>query len=153
MVSRFGSGGQRLRMSSRLLLIVGLVLLLLAGGFWVHERRWKFSAEQATGTVTEMEARQAADGTVAYYPHVRFRLPGGEIVQVIAPKGGSADAFSDGEQVPVRYYAADPQRALIAPITQVYGVAITFGVVGTLLFDLGAVLWILRRRREMRRLV
>jgi hypothetical protein len=32
----------------------------------------------------------------------------------------------------------------------VYGVAIVLGIVGTVLFDLGAVLWVGQRRREMR---
>lgn len=139
------------RQSSRPLLVVGLGLLVLAAGFWVHERRWNLSAEHATGTVTEMEARQAPDGTVAYFPHFRFRLPGGGIIQVIAP-GGASDAFSEGEQVPVRYYAADPQQASIATTKQVYGVAIVLGLLGVALFDLGAVLWIVHRRREMREL-
>lgn len=97
-----------------------------------------------------MEARQAADGTVAYFPHFRFRLPGGEMVQVVSPTGREADAFTTGQQVPVRYRASDPHDAAIATRGQVYAVAIVQGVLGTALFDVGAVLWIVRRRREMR---
>ena len=128
----------------------GVVLLLLAAGFWAHEFRWSRSADHATATVTEMEARQDAQGQVFYYPHLRFRLPGGEIVQSVSPIGGAPDAFSVGEQVPVKYDSADPQDAAIATKGTVYRMAIILGVLGTVLFDLGAVLWIVRRRREMR---
>ena len=139
-----------LAVSSRLFPAIGVVLLLLGAGFWAHEWRWSHSAEHATATVTEMEARQDAQGQVFYYPHFRFRLPGGEIVQVVSSIGRKPDAFSAGEQVPVMYHAADPQQAAIATKGHVYAVAIILGVLGAVLFDLGAVLWIVRRRRQTR---
>lgn len=145
-----GLGRSWLAVSSRLFPAIGLVLLLLAAGFWAHEWRWSRSAQHATATITEMEARQDAQGEVFYYPHLRFRLPGGEIVQVVSSIGRAADAFSAGEQVPVMYHTADPQQAAIATKAHVYAVAIILGVVGIVLFDFGAVLWIVRRRREMR---
>lgn len=107
--------------------------------------------QHALGTVTEMEARQDAQGDISYFPHVRFRLPDDRIVQIVAANGVSSSAFNDRENVRVAYPAGDPENAVIAPTTYVYKAAIGFGIAGTVLFDLGALLWAKRRQRQMLR--
>jgi Protein of unknown function (DUF3592) len=131
------------------LLYTGVVLLCGAGIFWAREWARSRSFEHATATVTEMESRQDAQGNVAYFPHVRFRLPNGEIVQVVSAAGGDDSAFGVGEVVPVAYRAGDPRGASIATKWRVYSVAIVLGILGTVVFDLGAVLWIMRKRGRL----
>jgi len=137
---------------SRSLMWVGVILLVLAVGFWLPRWLWSRSMQHATGTVTETEARQDVQGNVAYFPHFRFRLPDGEIVQVVSAKGGDESTFSADEVVPVVYKAGDPQGAELAPAKQVYRTAIALAITGTVLLDIGAGLWIKRRRRERRAL-
>lgn len=131
---------------------VGCGLLLLAAGFWLPRWLWSRSMQHATGTVTETEARQDAQGNVAYFPHFRFRLPDEQLVQVVSAKGGDDSSFNAGEVVPVAYKAGDPQGAVLAPAKQVYRTAIALSITGVVLLDIGAGLWIKRRRRERRAL-
>lgn len=138
-----------IQMAGRGFIAGGLLGLALAAAFWVHEWRWSRSAERATGTITEMEARQIEEGAVAYFPHFRFRLPSGEIVQVVSRIGVEADAFSAGQVVPVLYRRADPKMALIATKTQLYGMSIGLGIAGVLLVNIGIVLFGWVRWREM----
>lgn len=133
----------------KMFLWAGLALLGLAACFWLHEWRWSHAAKHAMGTVTEMEARQDDQGQIIYYPHFRFALPDGQIMHSVGI-AGAQDAFSAGQQVPVIYLAADPGRASIATTRQIFGLSIGLAVIGTVLFDLGAVLWIILRRRQIR---
>lgn len=133
----------------RLFLWVGIGFLVAAGCFWLHEWRQSRSFQHATATITEMEARQDAKGNIHYFAHFRFRLPDDQIVQVVSTQPRSDSSFDDRETVPVEFRAGDPAGAVLAPAGHVYRAAIIFGIVGTVLFDIGAVMWIKRRQREM----
>ncbi|HEX4156733.1 MAG TPA: DUF3592 domain-containing protein [Acidobacteriaceae bacterium] len=136
--------------AGRALMWTGLVLLVLAGCFGLREWIASRPFQHATGTITEMEARQDAQGNVAYFPHFRFRLPDDQLIQIVSAKGVDLSTFSDRERVRLAYRAGDPQGAVIAPLASVYAVAMWLGITGTVLFDLGAVLWVRRRQRAMR---
>jgi hypothetical protein len=133
----------------RVLLWVGIGLLVVAGCFWLHEWMGVRSLQRAMGTVTEVEERQDAQGNVDYFAHFRFRLQDESIVQAVSRRP-SGSSYSERERVPVLYRADDPQDAVLAPVSRVYRAAIWFGVAGTVLFDIGAAMWIKRRQREMR---
>jgi hypothetical protein len=139
-------GGRWLEVADPLFRWSGLVLLALAAGFWAHEWTWSHAAVRASGTVVELEGRMDAQGELKYFPRVRFRDKSGAWVQATSRVGGDADAFGAGDAVPVVYRAGDPQDAEIATKTRVYFVAIVLGVLGVILFDLGAALWVMRRR-------
>jgi hypothetical protein len=139
-----------LSLAGRVLLAVGMVALILAFYFWGRERRWSHAENHATATVIELDARLDAQGEVNYFPHFRFWLPNHELVQVNAATGSHPAAFSAGQRVTVRYTANDPQDATIMPSTgQIYEAAIVLGIAGVVMFDAGAVLWALDKRREM----
>lgn len=144
-----GFGRQRLP-ADPLLMWSGLVLLALAGCFGLREWMASRPFRHATGTITEMEARQDAQGNVAYFPHFRFRLPDDQLIQIVSARGVDLSAFSDREKVRLAYRTGDPQGAVIAPLASVYAVAMWLGIAGTVLFDLGAVVWVGRRKRAMR---
>jgi hypothetical protein len=82
-----------------------------------------------------------------YTPRFRFRLPNGELEQVLAKSGSDEIEFPAGEIVPVLYRAGDPQGAIIATTWLAYEGAIVFGVLGAALFDLGWALRVMFRRR------
>jgi hypothetical protein len=137
-------------MASPWLLIAGVVLLMVAAGFWWRERTWSWLEPHATATITEDTAQQDAQGNVNYFPHFRFRLPDGEIVQVVSKKGSGSPAFDAGDVVPARYSAKDPEDATIETIWRVYTASIVLGVLGTILFDMGAGYFAWRKRRIRR---
>lgn len=139
----------KLSVVKRLLLWAGVGLLALAAVFWLHEWRWSHAAQHASGVITEMEARQDDQGQVLYYPHFRFRLPDGQVMHSVGI-AGAQDDFTPGQQVPVIYRAADPGRASIATTRQIFGLSIALAVIGTVIFDMGAVLWVILKRRAMR---
>ena len=134
-------------MVKRLLLWSGFGLLALAAVFGLHEWHWSHAAHHATGVITEMEARQDDQGQVIYYPHFRFQLPDGQIMQSVGI-AGAQDDFAPGQKVPVIYRADDPERASIATTRQIFGLSIALAVIGTVIFDIGAVLWVVLKRRE-----
>jgi hypothetical protein len=112
---------------------------------WRHTRHLR----HALATVTEVEARQDAQGNIFYFPHFRFRLSNEDIVQAVAARGvDDPSGFSDREKVRVAFLPGDPQGAVLAPLGHIYRWAIGFGIAGTALFDIGGVLWIRKRQRE-----
>jgi hypothetical protein len=127
----------------------GLLLLLIAAGFWLHS--WLFMRTQASaiGTVTQNVAVAAPDGTV-YLTHLRFRLPDGRLTSAVDPVSGSPNSdpdFAAGSDLPILYPPGQPQKAFIATAGRLYFAAIVFGVIGILILDMGLLFrWILRRQ-------
>jgi len=133
-LDRFGAG------TGRLLRWTGAVLLLLAAVFGGRSWYSTHGLLRATATVTENVATFAPGGGVQYAPRLRFRLPSGEIVQVLCGPGSDEIDFSAGETVPVMCPAGHPDQAVIATVWRRYSDAITFGVLGILILDLGLIL-------------
>ena len=118
----------------------GGLLLALAAGVAAHT--WWVSRPliRARATVTENVAAFAPGGGVLYYPRLRFRAAGGEIVLVLSRRGDDEIAFAAGKVAPVRYPVGEPQDAAIATLWRVYFVAWWLGIAGAGLFDVGLVL-------------
>jgi hypothetical protein len=127
--------------------LVGMVLLMIAGGFAVHSWNFARTRVRATATITENVSRFAKDGGVVYTPRFRFRLPTGELVTAQAEQGAEEIEFPAGETVPVLYRAGDPLGAIIATTWRAYEGAIVWGVLGVMVFDLGWALRVMLRAR------
>ena len=127
--------------------MVGIALLLVAGGLAVHSWNFARTRVRAIATITENVSEFAKEGGVVYTPRFRFRLPSGELVTVQAASGEEEVEFPAGETVPVLYRAGDPQGAMIATTWRAYEGAIVFGVLGVVLFDLGWALRVMLRAR------
>jgi hypothetical protein len=131
------------------LLVVGVVLLLIGGGFWLHEYARSRTVQHTEGVVIELQASQDGQGNVHYAPRVRFRLPSGELVQFVSGVSGNSPAFQAGEAVPVLYRGDQPQDAEIGTHWRVYKASIITGVLGMVFFDVGfGALWWMRRTPE-----
>jgi hypothetical protein len=128
---------------------IGGALLVIAAGFGLHSWRFARQRVRATATITENISGFAKEGGVVYTPRFRFRAANGELVQVLAKSGSEDIEFPAGEIVPVLYRAGDPQSAIIATAWLAYEGAIVFGVLGTMLFDLGWALRVMLRRRAL----
>jgi hypothetical protein len=121
----------------------GGLCLALAAGFGLHS--WLAVREliHAQATVIENVATQAADGTVTYATHLRFRLPAGQIVTFTDPIQSSQyddPSFAAGSTVPIVYLATNPRAASIATVWRIYSTAILFGIFGVAFVDLGIIL-------------
>jgi hypothetical protein len=128
----------------------GGLCLALAAGFGLHSWLSVRSAVHAQATVIENLPRQAADGTVTYATHLRFRLPTGQIVTFTDPIQTSQNddpSFPAGAIVPIVYPATNPQAATIATVWRVYFAAIVLGILGVVFVDLGIILRRLYRRQ------
>jgi hypothetical protein len=121
----------------------GGLCLALAAGFGLHSWLSVRDLMHAQATVIENAATQAADGTVTYATHLRFRLPTGQIVTFTDSVHSSQDddpSFPAGTTVAIAYPAANPQAATIATVWRVYSLAIVFAVFGIIFVDLGIIL-------------
>jgi hypothetical protein len=127
----------------------GLLLLLIAFGFWLHSWLFMRTQTRAIGTVTQNVAVSAADGVV-YLTHLRFRLPSGQLATAVDPVPGSPNSepdFAAGRDLPILYPPGRPHSAFIATAGRLYFGAIVFGVIGAIIMDLGLVFRLILRRR------
>ncbi len=99
-------------LAARLLLALGVVCLLL-GAYLLSQSMSFEDTLRTTGSVTGY--REVRDGDeVRYRPRVRFTTPDGDIVSFEGQLATSSQRFAVGEQVPVMYPRADPQKGRVA---------------------------------------
>ena len=101
-----------LALAARLLLALGVVCLLL-GAYLLSQSMSFEDTLRTNGSVTGY--REVRDGDeVRYRPRVRFTTPDGDIVSFEGQLATSSQRFAVGEQVPVVYPRADPQKGRVA---------------------------------------
>ena len=99
-------------LAARLLLALGVVCLLL-GAYLLSQSMSFEDTLRTSGSVTGY--REVRDGDeVRYRPRVRFTTPDGDIVSFEGQLATSSQRFAVGEQVPVVYPRADPQKGRVA---------------------------------------
>jgi hypothetical protein len=127
--------------------ITGILALLVAGGFAL--RSWNYARHRvrAVATVTENLPAFVSGGGMLYYPRVRFRDTNGALVLVLTTIGSGDVEFEPGTTLPVLYRAGDAQHAEIATAWRAYFGAIVWGILGTVLFDVGLLVVLMGRRR------
>ncbi len=117
-------------LAARLLLALGVVCLLL-GAYLLSQSLSFGDTLRATGTVTgHREVRDG--GEVRYRPRVRFNTASGDIVTFEGQLATAAQRFAEGEQLPVVYPRAEPQKARVALFTDNWLGPIAALVVGLL---------------------
>jgi hypothetical protein len=124
----------------------GAVLLLLAAGFGLHSWMAVRGLVRATATVSENVSSFAPGGGILYHPILRFRAANGQLVQVGGQRGSEDADFPAGTTLPVLYPVGFPQRAFIATVPRVYPAALTFGILGVAVLDLGLIFLFLTRK-------
>lgn len=115
-------------LAARLLLALGVVCLLL-GAYLLSQSMSFEDTLRTTGSVTGY--REVRDGDeVRYRPRVRFTTPDGDIVSFEGQLATSNRRFAVGEEVPVMYPRADPQKGRVALFADNWLGPIAAGAVG-----------------------
>jgi Protein of unknown function (DUF3592) len=118
------------RWSWRWFLAIGVVLLIVGAVVLVLTVRFVAEAEHATGTVVDLSRRSDSDGTVSYYPVVRFVTANGEAIEFVSSTGSSPASESPGDRVEVLYDPDDPKGAQLSGILHVWLPPIVLAIIG-----------------------
>ena len=124
---------------------LGLVLLLIAGAWAIHNQRFARSGLRAPGTVTGLVESVSWDprrrrNTVSYGPRVRFRLPEGRELEIVG-LGANPPVYKEGDAVTVLYPPSRPQQGIIDSHQELRDGPITVGAFGLLFTGVGLLLW------------
>jgi hypothetical protein len=105
-------------------------------GPWQADRRFRQTARDAAGTITEMRWYQRGSGSRSRnvgHPVLRFETDDGRVVETESYAGDSAGGAEEGDRVDVLYDPADPARARVAaPAAMEIGTAALSVVIGVL---------------------
>lgn len=85
---------------------IGVILLVIAGIVYVREEKFLSTAEQATGTVVDLDRSGGSDGSSAFCPVIEFNTRAGQPVRYYGNVCSNPPDYQIGEQVDVVY---DPQ--------------------------------------------
>jgi hypothetical protein len=124
---------------------LGGALMLAAAAFaartWIAAR----PLQRALAMVDRNVESFAPGGGIVYTPLLRFRTPEGTVVQVLISPGSDAPEFAPGDNLPVLYPPGQPRQAILGTILKLYRTAVSFGVLGVLVFDVGLILRLVLR--------
>jgi hypothetical protein len=122
-------------------LILGIGGLILIGGLalGLGSLRHVLYGERADGEVIEM--RREGD---MYAPVVRFRLPGGEMREVVDLASGAPD-FAVGDKVTILYMPQDPREFRIDTFDRLWFSAMFVTLFGGFWMLFGTIAWALSR--------
>lgn len=113
---------------------IGLLLLLIAGGFVVWTKSWLNSTVAAEGRVIELVGGSSGPGRRggSYHPVVAFTAQDGRKFEFRSSTGSDPPAFRVGEIVTVRYRPDDPRSAGIDAFFSLYLMPLIFGFIGAI---------------------
>ena len=100
--------------------IVGIILLLVAVLLFRAHLKWRATAQNCTGTITEVSSQLSknSDGpgsSTLYYPTVKFTAEGREIEHRF--KIGSNKRYTVGQAVTVFYQNGSPDRPQLSGLS------------------------------------
>jgi hypothetical protein len=131
-------------------LIVGLAMggsgaLLLAIGafFFMRTRKFLATAQDASGTVVDLEVGSGSEGGTVYSPVIEFALPDGRTVRFTDGLATNPPAHDVGEQVQVKFDPTRPEKAKLATSFRLYFVSGLLGGMGALFLVIGVLVAIL----------
>lgn len=121
-----------LRWAPRLFLVIGVVLLVVCPIFFVRTLQFVAGAERVTGTVIDLSRESDSEGTVTFYPVVRFTTADGRTVEFVSSSGSSPPSESVGDRVEVLYDPDDPQDARLTGFFHLWLWPLILGVMGAM---------------------
>jgi len=123
--------------------VVSAIALTVAVARYKSTKRFLQTASTTVGTILENVCRTDNEGQPCYYPRFAFESPDGREIVVESSFGTNPPSFRPRQQVIVLFDPSEPKRAKINTFSQLWGVAIVFGIVGTVF--LGADIFLLCR--------
>ncbi len=128
---------------------LGVILLATAAVLTVRTRSFLANAAIADGVVVEIVWRSGGESDSAH-PRVRFQAAGGRQMEFVGEVGSNPPAFRVSDRVRVFYDTANPAKASIDSIGQLWFPALLCGGLGAVLVAAGSgpFLWSRRMRRR-----
>jgi len=134
---------------------VGFAMLAGALALALTTRAFLQEATQAPGTVVELLPVRS-DGSTTWKPVVRFMTSDGREVRITSSAASQPPAYAVGESVTVFYRLEAPEKGRISGFLSLWGGAFFLGVLGSVFFVVGVVLFLAsavgaRRAEALRR--
>ena len=89
---------------------VGVILLLIAGFFYLKENNFLRAAELTTGNVVQVERHLSVDSGYVYCPVFEFTARDGKTVDYTSTVCSDPPSYKVGDQKELYYDAADPSQ-------------------------------------------
>jgi hypothetical protein len=118
--------------------VLGLILLAAAAALTLRNRSFLASAATADGVVTEIVWRSGGESDSAH-PRVRFQTAGGRQIEFVGNVGSNPPAFRVNDRVRILYDPADPSKASIDSLGQLWFPALLCAGVGTVFLGIGII--------------
>ena len=121
-------------------LVIGAVMIGLAGFFVSRTRRFLRTAVEATGTILELVESSGSEGGTTYSAVVEFQAADGRTIRWEESMASNPPVGRKGDRLLMKYDRANPQRARIAKATRMWFLPVLLGSLGALFFGVGVVL-------------
>jgi Protein of unknown function (DUF3592) len=121
-------------------LAVGAVQLGLGIFFFVRTRRFRRRAVETTGTIVDLIESSGSEGGTVYQAVVEFQTADGRAIRWQESMASNPPAGQPGEQIPIKYDPANPNKARIAKTFRLWFLSGLLGLLGLLFLGLGVVL-------------
>ena len=135
---------------SRLGILAMLALGLLLLGAAVYQiavtTTWLKRAVEVEGTVVRMLSHTDKDGDVTFKPIVRFSTADGKTIEFYSSFSSNPPAYRIEQSVRVVYLPEEPERAAIRSFLSLWMGSLVLGLIGAILFGIGAVVLVAGRR-------
>jgi hypothetical protein len=123
-------------------LAVAAVMLALGFFFLSRTRRFLRTAVDATGRIVDLVESSGSEGGTVYQAVVEFQTGDGRTVRWQETMASNPPAGHPGDNVPMKYDPADPNKARIAKAVRMWFMPMLFGGLGLLFLVLGVILTI-----------
>ncbi|HNB53803.1 MAG TPA: DUF3592 domain-containing protein [Anaerolineales bacterium] len=149
--SNFGSNVKQGFQTGCWLIFMNLLFIgLLAGGGYLSYNNYQLRTNGAStiGTVIRLEESSDSDGT-SYSPVFRYEV-NGQTYEFESQNSSNPPTHQVGDQDTIFYDPADPQHAQIDSFMDMWlapGLLLCFGGGGFIAVNLGAIVWMVVRRK------
>jgi len=122
--------------------LAGAGMLAAAIALGTSTRLFIASAQHAEGTVIDiLPSRSSSGDSVLYSPVVAFTTADGREFEVRSSVASDPPGYQEGDKVTVLYTPDAPDHAQISGFFSLWGATMVMGILGTVFFCIGAVLW------------
>jgi hypothetical protein len=111
---------------------------LVASGIYAWSiETFREKAKRASGEVIDLIEDLSSNDGPTYSPSFRFTTPDGEVWKVTSFTGTNPAVFSVGDRVTVLYDPANPAKARIDSVTQLWTGPVVFGIIAAVALFIG----------------
>ena len=130
--------GGTLLLVGLIFLAVGAVQLGLGIFFYVRTRRFLRTAVETTGTIVDLIESRSSEGGTTFQAVVEFQTADGRSIRWQESMASNPPAGQPGEQIPVKYDPANPDKARIAKTFRLWFLSGLLVLLGLVFLAIGA---------------